>query len=426
MTAADALTTMTGLNSTSAFLKRENAVGILYYPELADFYNSTNEAVKAASELSVAISSTGGEVYTISYGLNGGTNDDSNPNVYSAESTDITLEAATRNDYIFGGWYTDEGLTSPVTDVAIPAGTTGAKTFYAKWLQEYAITYNNVNEATNGNPVTYTTGDDDITLEAATRNGYIFGGWYTDAGLTTAVTDVAITAGSTGNKTFWAKWTAIEYTITYNNVNEATNSNQVSYTIESNITLADLGARTGYAFGGWYTTEDFSGDKVTSIAAGATGNKTFYAKWTAVAGGNMIILIIIIVVVAALLVVAIMMVRRDRRKKRATATAAATTTTATTTAATAQTYPQNNQYGQNPYGQQQPNPYVQQQNSYGQYNPYGQQPNPYVQQNPYAQQQQNPYGQSNPYAPSNPYSQPQQGQQNPYDRNNPYNQNGKH
>ena len=37
--------------------------------------------------------------------------------------------------------------------------------------------------------------------------------------------------------------------------------------------------RTGYIFGGWYTTADFSGEPITQIDAGHTGNITVYAKW---------------------------------------------------------------------------------------------------------------------------------------------------
>ena len=37
--------------------------------------------------------------------------------------------------------------------------------------------------------------------------------------------------------------------------------------------------RTGYTFEGWYASSDFSGTKVTQIAKGTTGNKTYYAKW---------------------------------------------------------------------------------------------------------------------------------------------------
>lgn len=37
--------------------------------------------------------------------------------------------------------------------------------------------------------------------------------------------------------------------------------------------------KEGFTFDGWYAAADFSGDKVTSIPVGATGDKAFYAKW---------------------------------------------------------------------------------------------------------------------------------------------------
>jgi uncharacterized repeat protein (TIGR02543 family) len=38
----------------------------------------------------------------------------------------------------------------------------------------------------------------------------------------------------------------------------------------------------GYTFDGWYTSEDFSGEAVTTIALGSVGNVTLYAKWNIV------------------------------------------------------------------------------------------------------------------------------------------------
>ncbi|MPM07651.1 hypothetical protein SDC9_53958 [bioreactor metagenome] len=37
--------------------------------------------------------------------------------------------------------------------------------------------------------------------------------------------------------------------------------------------------KVGFTFDGWYDNESFSGNKVTSIAVGAEGDKTLYAKW---------------------------------------------------------------------------------------------------------------------------------------------------
>ncbi len=70
------------------------------------------------------------------------------------------------------------------------------------------------------------------------------------------------------------------YSITYN-LNGGTNStsNPSTYNVTTaDITLANP-TKSGYTFGGWFTSSDFSGTAVTTIAKGSTGNKVFYAKW---------------------------------------------------------------------------------------------------------------------------------------------------
>lgn len=71
------------------------------------------------------------------------------------------------------------------------------------------------------------------------------------------------------------------YNITYNKNGGtiADESNYTSYTYGKGLTLPTP-ARTGYTFGGWYTTSDFTGSAVTSISGTDTGEKNYYAKWT--------------------------------------------------------------------------------------------------------------------------------------------------
>ena len=71
------------------------------------------------------------------------------------------------------------------------------------------------------------------------------------------------------------------YTITYNkNSGTITNeSNYTSYVYGQGLTLPTP-VRTGYTFGGWYTSSNFTGSAVTAVSTTDTGNKTFYAKWT--------------------------------------------------------------------------------------------------------------------------------------------------
>jgi uncharacterized repeat protein (TIGR02543 family) len=90
-----------------------------------------------------------------------------------------------------------------------------------------------------------------------------------------------IPPGSTGDKTFYARWTPVDYSINYK-LNGGSNAegNPLVYTIESSIITFVSAVRTGYAFGGWYDNAGLSGEAVTGIPSGSTGNKTFYAKWT--------------------------------------------------------------------------------------------------------------------------------------------------
>jgi uncharacterized repeat protein (TIGR02543 family) len=77
--------------------------------------------------------------YAINYELNGGTDDANNPEYYTS-SESITLKSPTRTGYIFEGWYIDQDLKNKADDVAIPAGSTGVKTFYAKWMKYEPVT----------------------------------------------------------------------------------------------------------------------------------------------------------------------------------------------------------------------------------------------------------------------------------------------
>jgi uncharacterized repeat protein (TIGR02543 family) len=89
-----------------------------------------------------------------------------------------------------------------------------------------------------------------------------------------------IHTGSTGNKAFWAKWTATLYDIAYHQ-NGGTGATNGTYTIESAaVALPAAMTRTGYLFAGWYGNAAFTGDTIMSIPAGSTGNRAFWAKWT--------------------------------------------------------------------------------------------------------------------------------------------------
>ena len=119
-----------------------------------------------------------------------------------------------------------------------------------------------------------------LTLPVPAKDGYTFDGWYESESFDgEAVT--AISATDTGDKVFYAKWTANTYTVTYNKDggNIADEDSYTSYTYGEGLTLPTP-AKEGYTFDGWYESESFDGDAVTAISAADTGDKEYWAKWT--------------------------------------------------------------------------------------------------------------------------------------------------
>jgi Listeria/Bacterioides repeat/Listeria/Bacterioides repeat/Listeria/Bacterioides repeat len=247
----------------------------------------TNAGLTGTAVTSIPAGSTGNQVfwakwtaisYTITYNLNSGTNNSSNPATYTIASTAITLADPSYTGYTFGGWFTNVGLTGTAI-TSIPAGSTGNQVFWAKWTATtYTITYN-LNGGTNGsNPSTYTIASATITLANPTYTGYTFGGWFTNVGLTgTAVT--SIPTGSTGNQAFWAKWTAIPYTVTFNSQG-AIDPAAITVTAPA-ITVGTLPTpptKLAYIFDGWWTSPNGAGSAFTASTP-VSANITVYAKW---------------------------------------------------------------------------------------------------------------------------------------------------
>ena len=213
--------------------------------------------------------------YTISFNTNGGTEVEAITQNYD---TSVTAPSApAKNGYKFAGWYSDSALKNAYTFTTMPAEDI---TLYAKWtLETYNITYNLVGGANNkNNPASFNIQSADIILQAPTKTGYNFAGWYTDSEYENAITEIA--NGTYGNVELYAKWEIITYTITYVATDGSENINSTTYTVETDLTsLADATLK-GHTFGGWYKDSAYS-TRVYQIGGGETGDITLYAKFTA-------------------------------------------------------------------------------------------------------------------------------------------------
>ena len=208
-----------------------------------------------------------------------------------------------RENYTFTGWYADsEFKTAFYFDNAITASTT----VYAKFTpEEYKITYN-LDEGTNAaaNPTTYTIETDTIALQPATKEGYIFNGWFKESTFETQVTEIE--KGSTGNVELYAKFTRdikpiAEQTITVEGNFTYNGSEQTpTLTVKDAKTGAALTENTDYTVvykqGSTEVTSPKDAGTYTVVITAASGSKytgsdethTFdIAKATPTLSGNM-------------------------------------------------------------------------------------------------------------------------------------------
>lgn len=145
---------------------------------------------------------------------------------------------------------------------------------------DYTITYE-LNGGTASNPVSYNVESNTFTLNNPTRAGYTFAGW-TGTDITGTSKTVTINQGSTGNRTYTATWTPVNYTINYDlNGGTVAVSNPTSYNIETPTFALNNPIRLGYVFAGWTGSNGTTPQKNVSIYKGSTGNKFYKANWTA-------------------------------------------------------------------------------------------------------------------------------------------------
>ncbi|MDD4354958.1 MAG: InlB B-repeat-containing protein, partial [Candidatus Izemoplasmatales bacterium] len=154
------------------------------------------------------------EAYEITY-LNLSGTTQTNPGSYNIETPTFNIGAPTnRTGYTFTGWYTEATGGMKVEEIAM--GTMGDMTLYARWTPiVYSINYENVFSTTHSNPASYQINSTTIILNNPTaRTGYNFVGWYTALDGGDIVTEIS--SGSTGNRSVYARWSAKNYTITFN------------------------------------------------------------------------------------------------------------------------------------------------------------------------------------------------------------------
>lgn len=219
--------------------------------------------------------------YKVSFDNKGGTGDTTAIDVICGDVYG-QLPTPTRTGYTFDGWYTAATGGSKVTAETV-ATATAAHTLYAHWTANtYTVTYNkNSGTITNESSYTKYTYGTGLTLPTPTRTGYTFGGWFENASFTgTAVTKISTTA--TGNKTYYAKWTAKQCKVVFDYQGATSGNSTTEKTVTYNSAYGTLPApkKTGYNFKGWYAQAGGQGGQTTATTkVTKVSNHTLFAYW---------------------------------------------------------------------------------------------------------------------------------------------------
>jgi uncharacterized repeat protein (TIGR02543 family) len=157
-----------------------------------------------SSGFSSNASATTSAAFTITYEYNGADGGNSAANAsFIAGGTAITLPTPTRTNYTFDGWFSDAGLTTPVTG---PQSPTSSFSVYAKWTQTaYAITFNR-NYTNGGTTQTNVLMGNSTTLPNPTRANFEFDGWYSASTGGNKIGDAGDSYTPSAATTLYARW----------------------------------------------------------------------------------------------------------------------------------------------------------------------------------------------------------------------------
>ncbi len=230
-----------------------------------DFIDPVTESVTIKASWSA-------KQYILTYDANGGTASKTSETINF--DGQLTLPTAERAHYTFDGWY--------YQGQEISNGQwkyDSAAAIIAQWTPiDYSITYD-LDGGSATNPANYNIETNTFTLNNPARTGYKFTGWTLD-GQSTPTMIAIVEKGSTGNKTFTANWTPVNYSITYN-LDGGTATNPDSYNIETETFTLNNPTKTGYTFKGWTFDGQTTPVTTVQVVKGSYGNKKLSAKWQA-------------------------------------------------------------------------------------------------------------------------------------------------
>ena len=195
----------------------------------------------------------------------------------------ITLPDAANMGATFGdsginidGWYKDNPRHNPSENGKVDAGVElkGKQSLVASYEASPVYIKIDANGGVGGSGSQTAQKGTTVTLEAPTKEGYLFKGWKDEKGNSyPAGEDGKVKITVNENMKLTAVWKAQSFTVTYVLLNGKTRTETAAY--GQNVTLGEE-PRTGYTFVGWKDGEKVyhAGETIT-----VTGDMTLTAEW---------------------------------------------------------------------------------------------------------------------------------------------------
>ena len=221
--------------------------------------------------------------YTITFNANGGRGEMQN---FSATSQDETIPECgfAKTGYRFMGWSTTADGEVEYSDKESAASFSEDITLYAVWAAKtYTVTFD-ANGGEGEMQVLQMTYDVNtaLTLNAFTKNGYLFDGWsLTKGGVAVYSDGQNVTGILEGNDVvLYAHWVLKCYTITFDaNGGEGTMEDMKADALSLISITENTFTKTGYKFVGWATTQDSEKVYDDCQVVEFTDDTTLYACW---------------------------------------------------------------------------------------------------------------------------------------------------
>ncbi|MGN0379537.1 MAG: InlB B-repeat-containing protein [Butyrivibrio sp.] len=190
-----------------------------------------------------------------------------------------TLPTVSKSGYIFKGWYTEKTGGINITENS-KVSVTGEQTLYAHWeAATYTVTFDACGGSCGTNNKTVKYSETYGTLPTPTRTGYTFGGWYTSSSGGTEITSES-TVNTAANQTLYAHWEAATYMVTFDACGGSCGTNNKTVKYSETYGTLPTPTRTGYTFGGWYTSSSGGTEITSESTVNTAANQTLYAHWT--------------------------------------------------------------------------------------------------------------------------------------------------